>query len=331
MRAVVVTEPGGPDVLRVEHRPDPVPAAHEVRIRVAAAGLNGADLSQRRGFYPSPPGAPEWPGLEVSGIVDAVGDDVDGWHVGDRVCALLPGGGYAELVTVDAGLVLPVPDTVDLVEAAGLPEVAATVWSNVVQLGRLGTGEALLVHGGSSGIGTMAIQVGRALGADVIATAGSDEKAEFCREAGAQAAVNYRERDFVEAALAFTDGRGVDVVLDIVGGAYIARDLEALATGGRILSIAVRDREPASVDMGLLMRKRASIQGTTLRARPLAERTAIIAAVRAELWPLLAEGRIRPVIDSVFPLGDAPAAHRRMESSAHRGKILLGVGDVAGR
>jgi len=326
MRVVVVSQPGDADVLQLADRPDPVPAEHEVRIRVVAAGLNGADLSQRRGFYPPPAGAPEWPGLEVSGTIDAVGSAVDAWRPGDRVCALLPGGGYAELVTVDAGLVLPVPDAVDLVEAAGLPEVAATVWSNVFDLGRLTAGEALLVHGGSSGIGTMAIQLGRALGADVIATAGSDDKASFCREVGAHAAVNYREQDFVEAVRAFTDGRGVDVVLDIVGGAYIARDLEALATGGRILSIAVRDHEPASVDMGLLMRKRASLHGSTLRARPLPERVGIITAVREHVWPLLAEGSVRPVIDSVFPLEDASAAHRRMESSAHRGKILLRVG-----
>lgn len=326
MRAVVVSHPGDADVLRVQERPDPAPARNEVRIRVVAAGLNGADLSQRRGHYPSPPGAPEWPGLEVSGTIDALGADVVGWSVGDRACALLPGGGYAELVAVDAGLVLPVPESVGLVEAAGLPEVAATVWSNVVDLGHLSAGEALLVHGGSSGIGSMAIQLGRALGADVIATAGSDEKADFCRGLGAQAAVNYRTSDFVEAARAFTDGRGVDVVLDIVGGTYIARDLEALATGGRILSIAVRDREPASLDLGLMMRKRASLQATTLRARPLEERRAVIAGVRAAVWPLLAEGRIRPVIDSVFPLEDAAAAHRRMESSVHRGKILLRVG-----
>ncbi|MEV8214984.1 NAD(P)H-quinone oxidoreductase [Leifsonia sp. NPDC077715] len=326
MRAVVVSRPGDADVLEVAERPDPTPGANEVRIRVVAAGLNGADLSQRRGYYPSPAGAPEWPGLEVSGTIDALGDGVDGWSIGDRVCALLPGGGYAELVTVDAGLVLPVPDSVDLVEAAGLPEVAATVWSNVFDLGRLAAEEVLLVHGGSSGIGTMAIQLARARGAQVIATAGSDEKADFCREVGADAAVNYRTQDFVEAVDAFTAGRGADVVLDIVGGAYIARDLEALATGGRIVSIAVRDREPASVDMGLMMRKRASLHGTTLRARPLAERVAIIAAVRENVWPLLAEGRVRPVIDSVFPLEDAAAAHRRMESSAHRGKILLRVG-----
>jgi putative PIG3 family NAD(P)H quinone oxidoreductase len=326
MRAVVVPQPGDAEVLTLAERPEPAPTAHEVRIRVTAAGLNGADISQRRGFYPSPDGAPEWPGLEVSGIVVAVGADVQEWRVGDRVCALLSGGGYAEYATVDGGLVLPVPDGVDLVEAAGLPEVAATVWSNVFGLGRLSAGEALLVHGGSSGIGTMAIQLGRAFGAQVIATAGSDDKAAFCREVGADAAVNYTTQDFVEAARAFTDGRGVDVVLDIVGGAYIARDLDALATGGRILCIATRDRTPASVDMGLLMRKRASLIGTTLRARPLPERVAIIAAVREHVWPLLAEGRIHPVIDSVFPLEDAPAAHRRMESSSHRGKILLRVG-----
>lgn len=325
MRVVTVSRPGEADVLEVAERPDPLPAAGEVRIRVTAAGLNGADLSQRRGHYPPPAGAPDWPGLEVSGTVDLVGEGVEGWVPGDRVCALLPGGGYAELVTVDAGLVLPVPDGVDLVEAAGLPEVVATVWSNVFQLGRLAAGEALLVHGGSSGIGTMAIQLGRAFGADVIATAGSDDKAAFCREVGAQAAVNYHEQDFVEAALAFTDGRGVDVVLDIVGGSYIARDLDALATGGRILSIAIRDREPASVDMGLMMRKRATLHATTLRARPLAERVAIIASVREHVWPLLAQGVIRPIVDSVFPLEDAASAHRRMESSAHRGKILLQV------
>ncbi|MGN6425670.1 MAG: NAD(P)H-quinone oxidoreductase [Leifsonia sp.] len=323
MRAVTVPEPGGPEALTLAEVPEPQPGAGEVRIRVAAAGVNGADLSQRRGFYPSPPGAPAWPGLEVSGVVDAVGAGVSTWTIGDRVCALLPGGGYAQQVAVDAGLVLPVPVSVDLVEAAGLPEVAATVWSNVFDLGGLRAGETLLVHGGSSGIGSMAIQLGRAFGASVIATAGSPEKADFCRQLGADAAVDYRTDDFVAAALAATDGRGVDVVLDIVGGAYIARDLEALATGGRIMSIAVRDRTPAAVDMGMLMSKRARIQGTTLRARPLAERTAIIAAVREHVWPLLAEGRIRPVIDSVFPLEDAEQAHRRMESSAHLGKILL--------
>ncbi len=326
MRAVVVTTPGDADVLTVAEVAEPVAADTEVRIRVTAAGLNGADLSQRRGYYPSPAGAPEWPGLEVSGEIDQVGSSVHGWAVGDRVCALLPGGGYAEYVTVDAGLVLPVPPGVDLVEAAGLPEVAATVWSNVFQLGRLAEGETLLVHGGSSGIGSMAIQLGRVFGATVIATAGSPVKVEFCRSLGAEAAIDYRESDFVEVVHDVTDGRGVDVVLDIVGGAYIARDLDALAVGGRIMSIATRDRTPASIDTGLLMSKRARIWGTTLRARPLAERVAIIAGVREHVWPHLAAGRIHPVIDSVFPLEDAAQAHRRMESSAHLGKILLQVG-----
>lgn len=325
MRAVTVPSPGDADVLTVADVPEPVPADGEVRIRVAAAGLNGADLSQRRGFYPPPAGAPDWPGLEVSGEIDAVGASVTGWSVGDRVCALLPGGGYAEYATVDAGLVLPVPAGVDLVEAAGLPEVAATVWSNVFQLAELAEGETLLVHGGSSGIGSMAIQLGRVFGARVIATAGSPVKVEFCRSLGAEAAVDYRERDFVEVVRDVTDGRGADVVLDIVGGEYIARDLDALATGGRIMAIATRDRTPAALDVGLLMRKRARVWGTTLRARPLAERVAIVAAVREHVWPHLAAGRIHPVIDSVFPLTDAAQAHRRMESSAHLGKILLQV------
>ncbi|GAB3576498.1 NAD(P)H-quinone oxidoreductase [Leifsonia lichenia] len=326
MRAVVVSAPGDADVLTVAEVPEPDAADSEVRIRVTAAGLNGADLSQRRGYYPPPPGAPEWPGLEVSGVIDQVGASVTAWSVGDPVCALLPGGGYAEYVTVDAGLVLPVPPGVDLVEAAGLPEVAATVWSNVFQLGELAEGETLLVHGGSSGIGSMAIQLGRVSGAHVIATAGSPVKVEFCRSLGAEAAIDYRESDFVEVVRDVTGGRGVDVVLDIVGGAYIARDLDALATGGRIMSIATRDRTPASIDTGLLMHKRARIWGTTLRARPLAERVAIVAGVREHVWPHLAAGRVRPVIDAVFPLEDAPQAHRRMESSAHLGKILLQVG-----
>lgn len=326
MRAVTVPEPGGPDALRLAEVPKPVAGPGDVLIRVAAAGVNGADLSQRRGVYPSPEGAPAWPGLEVSGTIAEVGPGVERWHVGDRVCALLPGGGYAEWAAVDAGLVLPVPDDVDLVEAAGLPEAVATVWSNVFDLGRLAAGETLLVHGGSSGIGSTAIQLGRAFGARVVATAGSPTKTEFCRALGAEAAVDYRTQDFVEAVLAVTDGRGADVVLDIVGGAYIARDLDALAVGGRIMSIATRDSAPAAVDIGLLMRKRALIHGTTLRARPVEERRRIIAAVEERVWPLLGQGRLRPVVDSVFPLADAAQAHRRMESSVHRGKILLRAG-----
>jgi putative PIG3 family NAD(P)H quinone oxidoreductase len=323
MRAVTVPHPGDAHVLALTEVPEPVPADGEVLIRVTAAGLNGADLSQRRGYYPSPPGAAPWPGLEVSGEIESVGSAVTGWSVGDRVCALLPGGGYAELVTVDAGLVLPVPAGVDLVEAAGLPEVVATVWSNVFMLAELQPGETLLVHGGSSGIGSMAIQLGTAFGSEVIATAGSAEKTAFSRALGASVAIDYTSQDFVEVVRNATDGHGADVVLDIVGGDYIARDLEALAVGGRIMSIADRSGGTAAVDVGLLMRKRARLWGTTLRARPLSERVAIIAAVRQHVWPLLEASRVHPVVDSVFPLADAPQAHLRMESSAHLGKILL--------
>jgi len=322
MRAVTVPQPGDAHVLTITEVPEPVAGDREVLIRVAAAGVNGADLSQRRGYYPSPAGAAPWPGLEVSGEIVSVGSSVTEWSEGDRVCALLPGGGYAEFVTVDAGLALPVPTGVDLVEAAGLPEVAATVWSNVFMLAELQRGETLLVHGGSSGIGSMAIQLGAAFGAQVIATAGSAEKTAFSRGLGAAIAVDYRDQDFVEIVRDATDGHGADVVLDIVGGDYIARDLEALAIGGRIMSIASR-RGEATIDIGLLMRKRARLWGTTLRARPLAERVAIIASVREHVWPLLEAGRVHPVIDSVFPLADAAQAHLRMESSVHLGKILL--------
>jgi putative PIG3 family NAD(P)H quinone oxidoreductase len=323
MRAVIVPEPGDTDVLTLAEVPDPQPAEREVLIRVAAAGLNGADLAQRRGFYPPPPGAPSWPGLEVSGEIAGLGAAVTEWSVGDRVCALLSGGGYADFVTVDAGLVLPIPPGVDLVEAAGLPEVTATVYSNVFQLAGLQPGEILLAHGGTSGIGSMAVQLGAAFGARVFTTAGSAEKVAFARDLGAEVSIDYREQDFVEVVRDVTDGRGVDVVLDIVGGDYIARDLAALATGGRIMSIANRGSAPSTIDVGLLMRKRARLWGTTLRARPLDERVAIIAALRENVWPLIAAGRVHPVIDSVFPLEDAPQAHRRMESSNHLGKILL--------
>ncbi|MFF1573803.1 NAD(P)H-quinone oxidoreductase [Leifsonia sp. NPDC058292] len=323
MRAVTVPHPGDAHVLTVTDVAEPAPGDREVLIRVTAAGVNGADLSQRRGHYPSPPGAPPWPGLEVSGEVAGVGAAVTEWTVGDRVCALLPGGGYAEYVTADAGLVLPVPPGVDLVEAAGLPEVVATVWSTVFQLAELRSGETLLVHGGSSGIGSMAIQLGSAFGARVIATAGTPEKTAFSRGLGAEIAVDYKSQDFVEVVKDATDGHGADVVLDIVGGDYLSRDLDALAVGGRIMSIADRSGGTASIDVGLLMRKRARIWGTTLRARPLSERVAIIAAVRENVWPLLETGRVHPVIDSVFPLVDAAQAHLRMESSAHLGKILL--------
>jgi putative PIG3 family NAD(P)H quinone oxidoreductase len=304
--------------------PEPTVGDHEVLIRVTAAGVNGADLSQRRGHYNPPPGAPDWLGLEVSGEVAAVGSTVSEWTVGDAVCALLAGGGYAEFVAVDAGLVLPVPTGVDLVEAAGLPEVAATVWSNVYGHARLRAGETLLVHGGSSGIGSMAIQLGAATGAHVITTAGSPEKVAFCRRLGAEVAIDYTQQDFVEVVADATDGRGADVVLDIVGGDYLERNIHALAREGRIMEIASR-RGPSTFDINQLMMKRGLIWATTLRSRPLAEKVAIIAEVRAQVWPLIEAGRVRPVIDSVWPLEDAAQAHIRMESSVHIGKILLQV------
>ncbi len=324
MQAVTVPTPGGPDVLTLTQVDEPTPRPDDVLIDVAAAGVNGADIAQRQGFYPSPAGAPTWPGLEVSGTVAGLGAEVTGFAVGDRVCALLGGGGYSERVAVDAQLVLPAPAGIDLVEAAGLPEVAATVWSNVFMAARLTAGETLLVHGGSSGIGTMAIQLAVALGSPVIATAGTDDKVEFCRSLGA-VGVNYRTDDFVERVKDITGGAGVDVVLDMVGGDYIARDIRALALGGRIMSIANRSGADSTISINALMVKRGLIWGTTVRARPFAERAEIIAEVRANVWPLVESGRVRPIVDSVFPLERAADAHRRMESSAHTGKILLTI------
>ncbi|TAM68680.1 MAG: NAD(P)H-quinone oxidoreductase [Microbacteriaceae bacterium] len=324
MRAVTVPRPGGPDALRMTAVDQPRPGPGDVLIDVAAAGVNGADISQRQGFYPSPGGAPAWPGLEVSGAVARTGSEVAGFAPGDRVCALLGGGGYAQRVSVDARLVLPVPAGIDLIEAAGLPEIAATVWSNVFMAARLAPGETLLVHGGSSGIGTMAIQLAVAVGSPVIATAGTDDKVDFCHSLGASG-VNYRTEDFVERVKTITAGTGADVILDMVGGDYIARDIRALAVGGRIMTIANRSGADSTISIGALMAKRGLIWGTTVRARPLAERSAIIAAIRANIWPLIESGQIRPIIDSVFPLDRAADAHRRMESSAHIGKILLTI------
>lgn len=324
MRAVVLSTPGGPDVLSLAEKPTPAVGPKDVLIEVAAAGLNGADLAQRRGAYPSPPGAPDWLGLEVSGTVAQIGTEVTGFATGDRVCALIPGGGYAELVSADERLVLPVPDGVELIHAAGLPEVAATVWSNVFMLAELREGQTLLVHGGSSGIGSMAIQLGVARGARVIATAGSDSKVAFC-ESLAAIGINYRKQDFVQSVKDSTADGGVNVVLDMVGGDYIARDIHALAVDGRIMVIANQSGTASEFDVGRLMAKRGRIWGTTLRARPIEERAHIIAQVREQVWPLIESGRVRPIIDSTFPLLDASDAHRRLESSEHIGKILLTV------
>ncbi|WP_432510803.1 NAD(P)H-quinone oxidoreductase [Kineococcus sp. SYSU DK001] len=322
MRAVIVDPPGS---LRLSELPDPVAGPGEVLVRVAAAGVNRADVMQRRGKYPSPPGAPEHPGLEVSGWVAALGPGVSGWRVGEPVCALLAGGGYGELVAVPVGQVLPVPAGVPVEDAAALPEVACTVWSNVFTLAGLRPGESLLVHGGSSGIGTMAIQLARQVGARVAVTAGSAEKLEACAALGAELLVNYRTDDFVAAVRAW-EPAGADVVLDVVGAPYLARNVEVLATNGRLVVIATQGGTSAEVDLGTLMRKRISLHATTLRARPTAEKAAIVASVRDHVWPLVADGAVRPVVHERFALADAARAHEVLEGSAHVGKLLLLTG-----
>jgi putative PIG3 family NAD(P)H quinone oxidoreductase len=324
MKAITIPRFGSAEVLELAEVAAPASGANDIRFAVAGAGVNGADIAQREGHYPPPEGAPAWPGLEASGTVTEVGPAVTGVAVGDTVCALLPGGGYAEEVVVDAGLVLPVPHGVSVLDAAGLPEVAATVWSNVFMLGALKPGETLLVHGGTSGIGTMAIQLALALGARVIATAGSDEKVAFVEALGATG-INYRNEDFVDAVNSTTGRRGADVILDMVGGDYLARNIECLAVEGRIMCIANRSGQHSTFSMGALMKRRGRIWATTLRARPLAERREVVAGVREHVWPLVEAGRVKPVIDSVFQWGDAASAHERMESSAHIGKILLAV------
>ena len=323
MKAITIPQPGDADALVLDEVPDPQPAAGEVRVRVAAAGVNRADLMQRMGHYPPPPGAPEYPGLEVSGTVDAVGEGVEGWSVGDEVCALLSGGGYAELVCVPAGQLLPVPAGVSLEDAAALPEVVSTVWSNVFMTANLLPGQTLLVHGGSSGIGTMAIQLAREVGAHVAVTAGSAEKLEACRALGAEVLVNYREEDFVERVRAATGGAGADVVLDNMGAKYLARNVDVLAPNGRLVVIGLQGGRTAELDLGKLLAKRAAVIATSLRARPAAEKATIVAAVREHVWPLVEAGRVRPVVHGRYPLADAAAAHRELESSGHVGKILL--------
>lgn len=323
MKAITIPEFGGPDALVLVDVQTPVPHAGEVLVRVAAAGVNRADLLQRQGHYAPPAGGTEVPGLEVSGTVEAIGDGVEGWAVGDEVCALLAGGGYAEYVRVPAGQVLPVPDGVSLVDAAALPEVVCTVWSNVFLTANLQPGQTLLVHGGSSGIGTMAIQLAREVGARVAVTAGSAEKLQACRLLGAEVLVNYREEDFVERVRAATGGRGADVVLDNMGAKYLSRNVAALAPNGRLVIIGMQGGTKAELDIAALLTKRAAVIATTLRARPAAEKAAIVAAVREHVWPLVASGRVRPVVHSRHPLADAASAHRELEASAHIGKVLL--------
>jgi putative PIG3 family NAD(P)H quinone oxidoreductase len=323
MRAITISSPGGPEVLTLSEVPDPIPAAGEVLIDIVAAGVNRADLLQRQGMYPPPPGAPPYPGLECSGLIAAAGQGVTDWQAGDQVCALLSGGGYAERVAVPADQVLPVPDGLTVAQAAALPEVACTVHSNLVTLAGLTAGDALLVHGGASGIGTMAIQLGRELGARVMCTAGTAAKLDRCRELGAELAISYASEDFVAAVSDFTGGRGADVILDIMGACYLERNVTALAPGGRLVVIGMQGGTRAELDLNALLRKRASVHATSLRSRPAAEKAAIVTAVRNQVWPMVRSGAIHPVIDTVLPLAEAADAHRLMESGDHVGKILL--------
>ena len=323
MHAVVITEPGEPGVLHWTEIPDIHPGQDEVLVEVAAAGVNRADMLQRQGFYDPPPGASPYPGLECSGTITQVGDQVTRWKAGDQVCALLAGGGYASHVAVPERQLLPVPESVSLADAAALPEVACTVYSNVFMIGRLSEGETLLVHGGSSGIGTMAIQLGRHAGATVAVTAGSREKLDACRELGASILINYREQDFVQALKAETNGHGADVILDIMGASYLGRNVDALASDGRLAIIGMQGGVKGELNLGTLMAKRGSVLSTTLRARPADQKAHIVAAVREHVWPLVENGTIRPVIHQKLPMTEAAQAHRVMTASTHTGKILL--------
>ena len=326
MIAIEISTPGGPKVLVPVERPDPTAGPGELLIAVAAAGVNRPDVMQRRGRYPPPSGASDIPGLEVAGTVAAVGDGVRGWQVGDRVCALVAGGGYATRCIAPVPQCLPVPASMDLTAASAVPETFFTVWTNVFERGHLERGETALFHGGTSGIGTTAIQLAAARGAHVIATAGSDEKCRVCERLGAEQAINYRTEDFVAAVARATDGRGVDLILDIVGGDYLNRNLEALAMDGRLVQIGLMGGEPGPIDFRRLLGRRLTVTGSTLRPRTVSEKGAIAEALRREVWPLLDQGQVRPVIDRTFPLNEASEAHRRLESSQHIGKIVLVTG-----
>ncbi|MFD4240073.1 NAD(P)H-quinone oxidoreductase [Streptomyces sp. NPDC058525] len=325
MHAITIEQPGGPEALVWSDVPDPVAGEGEVLVEVAASAVNRADVLQRQGFYDPPPGASRHPGLECSGRISAVGPGVSGWSVGDEVCALLAGGGYAQKVAVPVGQLLPVPAGVDLVTAAALPEVVATVWSNVFMVAGLRPGETLLVHGGASGIGTMAVQLAKAVGATVAVTAGGPEKLARCKELGADILIDYREQDFVAELRAATGGAGADVILDIMGAKYLSRNVDALAVNGRLAVIGLQGGVKAELNLGALLSKRAAITATSLRARPLEEKAAIIAAVREHVWPLVAAGRVHPVVHATFPIAQAAEAHRVLESGSHVGKLLLTV------
>ncbi|WP_406158969.1 NAD(P)H-quinone oxidoreductase [Streptomyces canus] len=323
MHAITIPEPGGPEALVWSEVPDAVAGEGEVLVEVVAGAVNRADILQRQGFYNPPPGASPYPGLECSGRIAEIGPGVSGWAVGDEVCALLAGGGYAEKVAVPAGQLLPVPKGLDVRRAAALPEVVCTVWSNVFMVAHLRPGETLLVHGGSSGIGTMAIQLAKAVGAKVAVTAGTPEKLDRCAELGADILINYREQDFVEEVKKATDGAGADVILDNMGAKYLDRNVTALAVNGRLAIIGMQGGIKGELNIATLLNKRAAISATSLRARPPAEKTAIVAAVREHVWPLLDAGHIRPVVDRELPMSDAAAAHRVVEESGHIGKVLL--------
>jgi NADPH2:quinone reductase len=323
MIAIAIRAPGGPEVLVPEQRPVPQPGDGEVLVKVAAAGVNRPDVMQRQGLYPPPKGATDIPGLEIAGEVVALGAGVTRWKVGDKVMALVVGGGYAEYCLAHESHCLPVPATLSVIEAAAIPETFLTVWHNAFERGGLKAGETLLVHGGSSGIGTAAIQLARAFGARVITTAGSPEKCEVCRKLGADPAINYKSEDFVAVTKAATGGHGADVILDMVGGDYIARNYEAAAVEGRVVQIAFQGSPKATVDFRRIMLKRLHHTGSTLRARSVVDKGAIAHAVEEHVLPLIAAGRVKPVIDSTFPLAQAAAAHARMESSVHIGKIVL--------
>ena len=323
MTVIAIRAPGGPDALTAEPRPVPKPAAGEILVKVTAAGVNRPDVMQRMGLYPPPPGATDIPGLEIAGVVVGCGPGVTRWKETDQVMALVVGGGYAEFCIAHESHALPVPAGLSPIEAGAIPETFFTVWYNAFERGRLNAGETILIHGGSSGIGTTAIQLAKAFGAGVVTTAGSPEKCEACRKLGANVAINYKTEDFVAATKQATEGRGANVVLDIVGGDYVDRNYEAAAVEGRILQVAVQDSSRANVDFRRLMFKRLTHTGSTLRARSVADKGAIARAVEAKVLPLIASGRVRPVIDSTFPLRQAAAAHARMETSQHIGKIVL--------
>jgi len=325
MKAIEIATPGGPEVLRQVERPIPAPAAGEVLIKVAAAGVNRPDVEQRKGTYPPPPGASDIPGLEIAGTVAALGPNAKGLAIGDKVCALVSGGGYAEYCTAPVEQCLPVPKGLDMASAATLPETFFTVWQNVFDRAKLQAGETILIHGGSSGIGVTAIQMAKAMGARVLVTAGSADKGAACVKLGADKAINYNNEDFVEVVKSETKGKGVEVILDMVGGKYFERNIAALAIEGRLSLIALLGGREAKIDLGLVLRKRLTIGGSVLRARTVAEKGAIARSLRQHIWPLIENGKIKPVVDSRFPLADAAKAHARMESSAHIGKIVLAV------